>query len=66
MLVIHTREIFGKMVFSSVWKVLSAFVNYHRVIGGLGIAGVRVIWLGNFEFHFRGQNVETASRIFAL
>ena len=39
----YTEVIFGNMVFSSVWKVFAAFVSLHRAIGGLGIAGVRVL-----------------------
>lgn len=45
---LYMREIFGNMVFSSVWKVLGAFVTFHRAIGGVGIAGVRVLCI-NFQ-----------------
>ena len=44
----YTKEIFGNMVFSSVWKVMAVFVSYHRAIGGLRIAGVRVLCI---RFH---------------
>ena len=44
----YTEKIFGNMVFSSLWKVLGPLIFWHRAIGGLGIAGVRVLCI---SFH---------------
>ena len=45
----HTMHIFEGFVFSSVRFLLAQLAFYHRIIGGLGIAGVRVFCI-SFPF----------------
>ena len=39
----YTEQIFENLVCCSVWYMLFMFTTFHRTIGGLGIAGVRVL-----------------------